>query len=132
MGIHPPDSLEQTANPETIDIYPPFDQPGVYQTGPNEYEVIMTSFIFSYEPREIRVPMGAKIHFKATSKDVVHGLYVPNTNINLMLVPGHVTEYTYTFDEPGEHLFLCHEYCGTGHQLMQGRIIVYDPENTST
>ncbi|MBO8155510.1 MAG: cupredoxin domain-containing protein [Bacillaceae bacterium] len=132
MGLHPPDSKEKTTVPENVDQHPPFDKPGVYKVGPNEYEVIMTSFVFSYEPREIRIPKGAKVHFKVTSKDVVHGIYVPNTNVNLMLVPGHVTEYTYTFDETGEHLFLCHEYCGTGHQLMQGRIIVYDPENTTS
>lgn len=132
MGLHPADSKEKTVAPEKIDQSPPFNNPGVFEVGPNEYEVIMTSFIFGYQPGEISIPKNATVHFKVTSKDVMHGLYVPNTNINMMLIPGHITEYTYTFDETGEHLILCHEYCGIGHQLMQGKIIVYDPKENKS
>ena len=33
-------------------------------------------------------------------------------------------EMTYTFEQPGEHLIICHEYCGVGHHTMYGTIIV--------
>jgi cytochrome c oxidase subunit 2 len=41
-----------------------------------------------------------------------------------MLIPGEITELDYRFEERGEHLLICHEYCGVGHHLMFGRVIV--------
>ena len=41
-----------------------------------------------------------------------------------MLIPGQVSRATYTFREPGEHLLVCHEYCGAGHHLMFGKVTV--------
>ncbi|MBO8171476.1 MAG: cytochrome C oxidase subunit II [Bacillaceae bacterium] len=129
MGLNPPDSLRTTVAPEKVETAPPFDQPGVYQIGPKEYRVVMLSYVFGYNPGTITIPQGSTVHFEATSRDVIHGVYVPGTNINLMLIPGHITEFTQTFNKPGEYLYLCHEYCGVGHHLMQGRIIV-EPSTT--
>lgn len=124
MGLHPSGSLQTTAPPEEVSNHPPFDKPGLTQIGPNEYKATIVSFMFSYEPATITVPAGSTVHFEMTSKDVVHGYLVPGTNVNLMLIPGHVTNYTHTFDEPGEYLAVCHEYCGAGHQVMQASVIV--------
>ena len=33
-------------------------------------------------------------------------------------------EATTTFETPGEYLVVCNEYCGLGHHLMQGKVIV--------
>jgi cytochrome c oxidase subunit 2 len=35
-----------------------------------------------------------------------------------------VSRYSYRFKKPGEHLLICHEYCGLGHHAMYGRVIV--------
>ncbi len=123
MNLNPPNNLE-TVDPNTVLAIPPFDTPGLRQLGPNEYEAVLISRMFSFQPSEMRIPVGSKVHFKATSPDVVHGLKIPSTNVNMMVVPGHVTEYTYTFKDPGNFLILCNEYCGTGHHLMVSRIIV--------
>lgn len=103
---------------------PPFTAPGVRQVGPNQYEAIMTAQVFGYNPSEIRVPRGATVDFVMTSKDVIHGFRIPGTTVNAMIVPGEVTRVTYTFDRPGEYTFFCHEYCGAGHHVMAGRIVV--------
>ncbi len=92
--------------------------------GPNEYVLTSVSFVFGYDPKEVTVPAGAKVHFRVTSRDVIHGFYIPGTTVNMMVEPGHITEQTYTFDKPGKYLVLCHEYCGSGHHLMQGTIYV--------
>jgi cytochrome c oxidase subunit 2 len=55
--------------------------------------------------------------------DIVHGFYVDGTRINLMLLPGQISQLEYTFRRPGEHLLICHEYCGAGHHAMVGRVI---------
>lgn len=126
MGLNPPDGMETTVEPEIVEEHEPFNKLGLEQIGPNEYKATILSFVFGYEPNTITVPKGATVHFEVTSKDVVHGLHIPGTSTNLMLIPGHIAEYTQTFDEPGEYLFLCHEYCGIAHELMYGKIIVED------
>jgi cytochrome c oxidase subunit 2 len=35
-----------------------------------------------------------------------------------------VSRNSYRFRKPGEHLLICHEYCGLAHHTMYGRIIV--------
>jgi cytochrome c oxidase subunit 2 len=111
-------------DPTRIQETPPFDQPGLRQTGPNTYEVVMVARTFFYDPREITVPAGSEVTFIATSGDVIHGLYVQNSRVNVMLIPGQVTRVVQRFDEPGEYLMICHEYCGLGHHIMSGKVIV--------
>ena len=38
---------------------PPFDEPGVVQTGPNTYTAVVISQAWQFTPNEIRVPAGA-------------------------------------------------------------------------
>ncbi|SFD37535.1 cytochrome c oxidase subunit 2 [Lentibacillus persicus] len=123
LGMGPP-SHQETIDPQKVDETEPFDEPGVYETGENEYEVVMTLQAFSFTPNEIEVPAGAEVTFTMTSKDVTHGFQVAGTNINAMVMPGHIQKITHTFKEPGNYLVLCNEYCGTGHQLMSTEIMV--------
>ncbi|WP_048826489.1 cytochrome c oxidase subunit II [Bacillus sp. B-jedd] len=119
-----PPSAKETIDPQRVDEIAPFNNPGVKQVGDNEYEVVMTLQIFSFTPNEIEIPAGAKVTFILTSKDVVHGFEVAETNINAMVVPGHIQRITQTFDKPGDYLVLCNEYCGAGHQMMATTIKV--------
>lgn len=123
MGLHPPNHME-TIDPQAVASTPPFDHPGLKQIGEKEYELAIISQIFMYTPNEVTLPAGSKVTFTLTTPDVIHGLFIPGTNVNLMAIPGHITKYTYTFREPGEYVILCHEYCGIGHHIMTGRIYV--------
>ncbi|OUM85910.1 MAG: cytochrome C oxidase subunit II [Bacillus thermozeamaize] len=124
LGLTPPSDLDQACLDNPNELAPPYNKPGVYKVGDNEYDVVMVSFAFGFQPGTIEVPAGTKINFKATSKDVVHGFQIPGTNVNMMLMPGHANTVSYTFKEPGEYLILCNEYCGIGHQAMMGKVIV--------
>ncbi|WP_313801285.1 cytochrome c oxidase subunit II [Cytobacillus sp.] len=119
-----PPSHGERIDPQKVDQTEPFDQPGIKQIGENEYEVVMTLQIFSFTPSDIEIPAGSTVHFTLTSKDVVHGFQVANTNINAMVMPGYVQKITQKFDKAGEYLVLCNEYCGAGHQLMGTTITV--------
>ncbi|QUG42900.1 cytochrome c oxidase subunit II [Psychrobacillus sp. INOP01] len=123
LDMGTPSGLE-TIDPQKVDETAPFDKPGVYKTRDNEYEVVMTLQIFSFTPMDIEIPAGAEVTFILTSKDVVHGFQVANTNLNAMVTPGHIQRATQKFDEPGEYLVLCNEYCGAGHQMMSTTITV--------
>ena len=123
LGMNLP-SRAGSIDPTAVRTTAPFDQPGVRQTGPNSYEAVIVAQMWSFTPSEIRVPEGAEITIKATSADVVHGLSIEGTRVNLMLLPGQITELKYTFKRSGEHLLICHEYCGRAHHMMGGRVIV--------
>ncbi len=123
MGIHLPDK-ERKIDPAAITSEAPFDNPGVRQTGPGTYEVVMIAQIWLFNPNVIRVPVGSEVTFIATSRDVLHGMHVEGTNVNMMLIPGQISRNTYRFEEPGERLILCHEYCGGGHHTMFATMIV--------
>ncbi len=122
-GIHVP-SAAGRIDPAKLAETAPFDQPGVVQTGPLRYEVRLVSQIWSFAPNEIRVPVGATVTFVGTSRDVIHGLFIPAANVNVMLIPGQISRVVTRFDREGEFFFACHEYCGIAHHTMGGKVIV--------
>jgi cytochrome c oxidase subunit 2 len=122
-GIHVP-SIAGRVDPARVLETPPFDKPGVVKTGPLEYEVRMVGQVWSFTPNEIRVPVGSTVTFVATSRDVIHGLFIPGANVNVMLIPGQISRVTARFDRVGEYFIACHEYCGIAHHTMGGKVIV--------
>ncbi|MEQ6377168.1 cytochrome c oxidase subunit II [Bacillaceae bacterium S4-13-58] len=123
LGMGPPSNMD-TIDPQNVEATEPFDEPGVKEIGENEYEAVIIMQQFGFQPSTIEVPAGAKVNFTLTSKDVTHGFQVVNTNINAMVMPGHIQRISHTFDEPGDYLVVCNEYCGAGHQAMSTTIIV--------
>ncbi|GGA74618.1 cytochrome c oxidase subunit II [Ornithinibacillus halotolerans] len=122
-SMGPPSGME-TLDPEKVDEHELFSEPGVYQVGENKYEVVMTLSAFQFTPNNIEIPVGAEVEFIMTSKDVIHGFQVAGTNLNAMVTPGYIQRISKTFDEAGEFLVLCNEYCGIGHQIMGTTITV--------
>lgn len=123
LGLHLP-SRAGTIDPAEVQRTPPFDRPGVREVAPGRYEAVIVARAWSFAPAEIRLPVGAQVKIRATSVDVVHGLSIEGTRVNLMLVPGEVSETSYRFARPGEYLLICHEYCGLAHHRMMGKVIV--------
>ncbi len=103
---------------------PPFDHIGVREIAPGKYEAVVIAQIWLFTPDEIDLPVGAEVKFVATSADVIHGFFIPGTRVNMMLVPGQVSEFDYRFTKPGEYLLICHEYCGRLHHTMAGKVVV--------
>lgn len=123
LDMGPPSSMERI-DPQKVDETAPFDNPGIRQIGENEYEIVMTLEVFRFTPGDIVIPAGSTVHFIMTSKDVTHGVQIAYTNMNAMVMPGFVQTITQKFDEPGEYLMLCNEYCGAGHQNMSTTVTV--------
>jgi len=123
QGIHLETNVAQL-HPAEAHATAPFDNPGLRQVGPKEYEAVMIAQAWAFNPREISVPVGSTVNFTMTSVDVIHGFKIQGTTVNRMVIPGQVTRARYTFTKPGEYLFVCHEYCGAGHHVMSGVIHV--------
>ncbi|MBI5053885.1 MAG: cytochrome c oxidase subunit II, partial [Chloroflexi bacterium] len=79
---------------------------------------------WKFFPEKIEVPLNSTVTFYVTSGDVQHGFRIDGTNINVMILPGQVSKMTAKFNKAGEFPFVCHEYCGVGHQNMFGKVIV--------
>ena len=123
MGIHLPGKHAQI-DPATARETAPFDAPGLREIAPGRYELVLLAQAWSFTPGEIRIPAGSEVTITATTTDVIHGLHIEHTRVNMMLIPGQVAQNTYRFDHPGEYLMVCHEYCGAGHHFMFGKVVV--------
>ena len=123
MGVSLPTRAGEV-NPTEARSTPPFDDPGLRQVGPGQYEAVILASAWRFTPAELQVPAGSTVTFRLTSVDVLHGFNIEGTRINAMVVPGQITEVTYTFQEEGRHLMICHEYCGVLHHEMGGEIVV--------
>jgi len=121
--INPPTGMHQI-DPTKVAQTPPFDKPGLRKLPDGSYEAYYIAEVFTFEPGVLNVPLGGKVTFYVTSADVVHGFFIPGTDINMMAVPGWVNEETHTFTKAGEYLLICHEYCGIEHQNMFAKIEV--------
>ena len=126
QGQHPPSHVE-TIPPSQVFTDPRFSRIGQPTTlADGTIEVQMAAVMFSFVPNEVHVPARRPIRFRLTSADVTHGFMIAGTNANSMLVPGYISQFTTVFPRPGDYLVVCHEFCGNGHHLMSGRIIVED------
>ncbi len=101
-------------------------EPGVKEVGPGIYEVTIEARQFAWIPREIVLRDPVRVTFRVYSVDVVHGLHIIGTSVNVMVFPGYVAEFVWEppKDMRGETIFICHEYCGVGHQIMWGRMVI--------
>ena len=76
------------------------------------------------EINTLHVPVGQDIKLVMTSEDVIHSFYVPAFRIKVDVLPDRYSTLWFKATEIGTYHLFCAEYCGTGHSLMRGDIIV--------
>jgi len=96
-----------------------------------EIQVTASQFTWSFKypdgrsaANELRVPVGQPVKLIMISRDVIHGFYVPAFRQKQDVLPG---SYTYLWLLPkkmGSYDIYCSQYCGTGHSVMRGTLIV--------
>lgn len=123
MGIQV-NGADAEVDPRVVTDSGPWAEPGVREIADGEYEAWVIAQTWAFVPREITIPVGAKVEIHVTSPDLQHGFKITDTNVNMQIVPGQVSTMSYTFDEVGEFPYICHEYCGTGHAAMFGVVNV--------
>ena len=99
--------------------------------GATEVQVIASQFQWSFKYRdgrtslnELRLPLGKPVELIMTSRDVIHGFFIPDYRQKQDVLPG---RYTYLWLLPkktGTFDIFCSQYCGTGHSLMRANLIV--------
>jgi cytochrome c oxidase subunit 2 len=117
-------TIDDPTNPTASEA---FRDPGVYQTGQNQYDVYIIAQQFLFTPgtsQPIQLPANSRVTFHITSTDVIHGFDVSGTNLNVMVIPGQIATITADFEDPATYGIVCNEYCGAAHHSMEGRLEV--------
>jgi len=123
LGIQLPTAVEQIA-PADVATAAGFKTPGAREVFAGHYEAYIVVETWLFTPSEITVPVGSEVTFFLASKDLIHGFKVFDTNVNIMVIPGQISEVSHTFNTPGDFQFYCHEYCGAAHHTMTGVVHV--------
>jgi cytochrome c oxidase subunit 2 len=103
-----------------------FFKPHFKQVDSTTYEAFFIAKMWSFEPKEIYIPVNSDLDIFVSSDDVVHSFDIENKNVQIQVMPGTVMKKTVHFDKPGIYKIACHEYCGEPHKFMKSEIIVSD------
>lgn len=72
----------------------------------------------------LKLKKGVEYTLHLSSADVNHGFSLFPININLQVVPGYDYGLKVTPNAAGDFRVICNEFCGVGHHLMIGKVIV--------
>ena len=93
------------------------------QDAPREIDVVARRFAF--EPARIEVAVGERVRLRVVSADGVHGVEIKKFKVKKEIPRGTTpVVIEFTASEAGEFPILCSEYCGDGHEDMQGQLVV--------
>lgn len=81
---------------------------------------------FNYTPDQITLKKGEPVTLEFTSLDFTHGFKVPDLGVRVDLPPGRPVLVHLNPDRTGRFPFLCDNFCGSGHEEMNGVIVVTD------
>jgi cytochrome c oxidase subunit 2 len=131
MSLHwaaMPPTRTETIDPATLHIAGEFVETNLGSVAEPDGTVTVRVLAnqYAFTPQCVAVPANTPLHFRATAADVVHGFSVSNSNVNMMLIPGYISNFKTKFEHTGEHVMPCHEYCGTGHAAMWAHVKVMD------
>jgi cytochrome c oxidase subunit 2 len=79
---------------------------------------------WAYDPSSITLQQGVPVILELHSTDVHHGFNVPGLGLRADVLPDRPTRVRVTPKAAGTFLFRCDYYCGSGHEGMQGQILV--------
>ena len=78
----------------------------------------------------LKLEKGAEYTLHISAFDVNHGFSLLPMNVNLQVVPGYDYGIKVTPTMAGDFRIVCNEFCGIGHHMMVGKVIVTDGTTT--
>lgn len=76
----------------------------------------------------LRVPKGKAVTLTLTSRDVFHNFGIPAFSVKADAIPGQTTDIWFQPTKTGTYRAQCFELCGSGHSLMESKVIVMKPD----
>ncbi|MFH1283806.1 MAG: cupredoxin domain-containing protein [bacterium] len=106
--------------PMCIDMFK--KDPDKYISKIKEFDI--EAFQFGFSPEEITVKKGDIVRFTVSTRDVTHGFYIKEYDINVPIKKGEPQKIEFISDKTGEFDIVCSIYCGRGHKNMKAKLIV--------
>jgi cytochrome c oxidase subunit II len=78
----------------------------------------------------LKLRKGVEYTLHLSSTDVNHGFSLYPVNINFQVVPGYDYGLKIVPTEAGEFGVICNEFCGVGHHIMLGKVLVTNEDGT--
>jgi cytochrome c oxidase subunit 2 len=138
MGSHPPSNVE-TIDSTRLHLSEEFAENNLGVTvNPDGSQVVrMVAGRYAFYPQHVVINAGTPVTFRIATPDVLHGLHIPGTNVDTMVIPGYVSEVTteinfdivkkYGADNGAGGVSIplyCNEFCGLGHHSMWSRVTI--------
>lgn len=94
----------------------------IVQPAPGSEVYLLAQMWRWYPVLKLKKDQTYRLH--VSSFDLQHGLSILDQNLNFHVLPGYDHVITITPTSTGEFDIICNEFCGIGHHMMTGRIIV--------
>jgi cytochrome c oxidase subunit 2 len=120
-----PAAFEARAN-EFIAAYKVGEENGIPVVEPPPgADIYLVARMWSWVP-VLKLRKGVEYTLHLSALDVNHGFSLHPLNANFQVVPGYDYALRVTPTEAGDFRIVCNEFCGIGHHLMVGRILVVE------
>ena len=83
--------------------------------------------ISTWNPPVAFVPTGEEVEFAGSSRDVIHGFWVPQLHFQRQLLPSYTTRFDLRFDTAGLYGGECSVFCGEDHSEMHFELRAVSP-----
>jgi cytochrome c oxidase subunit 2 len=93
-------------------------------TAQKERVVVIEAKRYEFTPGEIRLKVGEAVIFELHSTDRKHGFLIPDFKVRADIPPGETVRVRWVPTRAGRFAFQCDLFCGSGHEEMNGTIVV--------
>jgi len=90
----------------------------------NTKEFTIEASNWKFKPSTVTVNNGDRVRIKLISKDVAHGIAIPDFSFTLVANAGQNATGEFTASKEGNYTFFCNVFCGEGHRNMTGTLVV--------
>lgn len=92
------------------------------RAAPRVIKVHARRFVFT--PNRIPLAPHERVTFELTAEDALMGFSIPQLGVRADVPPGIVVHLSAEAGEAGTVQFLCDIFCGSGHETMNGVLVV--------
>jgi cytochrome c oxidase subunit II len=89
---------------------------------PRVIQVRARRFVFT--PNQIKLAPHEAVVFELTTEDIMMGFAIPQYGVRVDVPPGPPVRVAAQAGDAGNVEFLCDLFCGSGHETMNGALIV--------
>ena len=78
---------------------------------------------------ELHLPLNTPTTIHVTSRDVIHGFWIPELRMKADMVPGLINTIRVTPTLPGTYRVVCSEFCGLAHSVMYAKVVIENQQD---